>query len=99
MIKYFGPHHLKQFIRGKPTPFSNKVQIHATSSGQLLACQSYAGASLLLDFGLGMGPNVVYGLASQYALCLAARLPVTTCDNLFTLLDLLLLDLRKLKLE
>jgi hypothetical protein len=25
MIKYFGPHHLKQFIRGKPTPFSNKV--------------------------------------------------------------------------
>jgi DNA excision repair protein ERCC-6 len=87
MIKYFGPHPLKQFIRGKPTRFGYKVWILATSAGQLLACQPYAGAKTLLpDFGLGMGPNVVYGLARQYSLRPGSKI---ACDNLFTSLDLL----------
>ena len=42
MIKYFGPHPLKQFVRGKPTRFGYKIWILATSRGQLLACQPYA---------------------------------------------------------
>jgi hypothetical protein len=87
MIKYFGPHPLKQFIRGKPTRFGYKVWIMATSAGQLLACQPYAGAKTLLpDFGLGMGPNVVYGLAKQFGLEPGTKM---ACDNLFTSLDLL----------
>ena len=39
MIKYFGPHTLKQFMQGKPTRFENKIWILATSDSQLLACQ------------------------------------------------------------
>jgi hypothetical protein len=87
MIKYFGPHPLKQYIRGKPTPFGYKCWILATSAGQLLACQPYAGAKTLLpDFGLGMGPNVVYGLIKQFGLEPGTKV---VCDNLFTSVDLL----------
>ena len=39
MIKYFGPHTLKQFMQGKPTRFEYKIWILATSDSQLLACQ------------------------------------------------------------
>jgi len=44
IIKYFGPHPLKQFIRGKPHRFGYKVWVLATAEGELLACQPYAGA-------------------------------------------------------
>ncbi len=87
MVKYFGPHPLKQFIRGKPTRFGYKVWILATSAGQLLSCQPYAGAKTLIqDFGLGMGPNVVYGLIKQFGLEPGTKV---ACDNLFTSVDLL----------
>ena len=86
MVKYFGPHPLKQYIRGKPTPFGYKVWVMATSAGQLLACQPYAGAKTMLpDYGLGMGPNVVYGLAKQFGLQPGTK---AVCDNLFTSVDL-----------
>ena len=69
MIKYFGPHPLKQFMRGKPTRFGYKIWILATSDGQLLACQPYAGAATAIKaYGLGQGPDVVYGLAEQFGL-------------------------------
>jgi len=69
MIKYFGPHPLKQRIVGKPIRMGYKVWILATSSGQLLSCQPYAGAAThLKDFGLGQGPNVVMALSLDYML-------------------------------
>jgi hypothetical protein len=87
MIKYFGPHPLKQFIRGKPIRFGYKVWMLATPTGELLAVQPYAGgATHIQDFGLGQGPNVVMGLALQYGLQPGAKVYV---DNLFTSLDLL----------
>jgi DNA excision repair protein ERCC-6 len=87
MIKYFGPHPLKQFIRGKPIRFGYKIWICCTSDGQLLVCMPYAGAkTLLADFGLGMGPNVVYSLVKLFGLAPGTKV---VCDNLFTSLDLL----------
>jgi hypothetical protein len=43
MIKYFGPHTLKQFSRGKPTLFGFQYWILATSAGQLLALSPLLG--------------------------------------------------------
>lgn len=87
MIGYYGPHPLKQFMRGKPTRFGFKVWILATSDGQLLGCQPYAGGSTCIkNYGLGQGPDVVYGLAEQYGLVPGTKI---FCDNLFTSLDLL----------
>jgi DNA excision repair protein ERCC-6 len=87
MVKYFGPHPLKQFIRGKPVRFGYKMWILASPQGELLAVQPYAGASTnIQDFGLGQGPNVVMGLVQQYGLLPGSKVYV---DNLFTSLDLL----------
>jgi DNA excision repair protein ERCC-6 len=87
MVKYFGPHPLKQFMRGKPVRFGYKVWILASPQGELLAVQPYAGASTNIeDFGPGQGPNVVMGLVQQYGLLPGAKVYV---DNLFTSLDLL----------
>lgn len=87
MVRYFGPHPLKQSIREKPERYGWKVWILATASGQLLACQPYAGAkTLIADQGLGQGPNVVLGLAQQYQLKPGSKVG---CDNLFTSFDLL----------
>jgi len=87
MIKYFGPHPLKQFIRGKPIRFGYKMWILANSTGELLWVQPYAGSSTHIeDFGLGQGPNVVMGLAQQCGLPPGTKVYV---DNLFTSLDLI----------
>jgi DNA excision repair protein ERCC-6 len=87
MVKYFGPHPLKQFMRGKPVRFGYKVWILATPQGELLACQPYGGAATKIkDYGLGQGPNVVIGLVEQYGLRPGSKVYV---DNLFTSLDLL----------
>lgn len=87
MIKYFGPHFLKQRIIGKPVRYGFKVWILATADGQLLRCEPYAGATThIQDFGLGQGPNVVMALSTDYNLLPGTRV---YCDNLFTSLDLL----------
>lgn len=87
MVRYFGPHPLKQCIREKPERFGWKIWCMATAAGELLACQPYAGAKTLIpDVGLGQGPNVVYGLANQYGLEDGSKV---SCDNLFTTFDLL----------
>lgn len=87
MIKYFGPHPLKQFIRGKPVRFGYKVWVLATSTGELIHCEPYGGSKTkLFDYGLGQGPNVVYGLVEGAKLVAGTKV---ACDNLFTSLDLL----------
>lgn len=87
MVKYFGPHPLKQYMKGKPHRFGYKVWMLASSDGQLLAVQPYAGATTYIkDYGLGQGPNVVLGLADQFGLIPGTKVFV---DNLFTSMDLL----------
>lgn len=67
--RYFGGHPLKQTNREKPDRFGWKIWVLATANGELLCCQPYAGAKTMIeDVGLGQGPNVVMGLATQYQL-------------------------------
>lgn len=87
MVKYFGPHPLKQFIRGKPTRFGFKVWVLATSNGEMIRCEPYGGAKTkLFTYGLSQGPDVVYGLVEDAKLVAGTKV---ACDNLFTSLDLL----------
>ncbi|KAK3862761.1 hypothetical protein Pcinc_031408 [Petrolisthes cinctipes] len=87
MIKYFGPHPLKQFIKGKPVRFGYKVWVLATSTGELIHCEPYGGSQTkLFNYGLGQGPKVVYGLVEDAKLVAGTKV---ACDNLFTRLDLL----------
>lgn len=87
MVRYFGPHPLKQCIRDKPERFGYKIWVLATPSGEVLACQPYGGANTMIsDQGLGQGPNVVLGLAQQRGLKEGTKV---ACDNLFTSFDLL----------
>lgn len=87
IVRYFGPHFLKQSNLQKPDRFGWKVWVMATPSGELLVCQPYAGARTKIpDVGLGQGPNVVYGLAEQFDLQPGTKI---VCDNLFTSFDLL----------
>ena len=67
--------------------FGWKIWVMATPSGELLACQPYAGAKTQIpDLGLGQGPNVVYGLAQQYGLKEGSKI---AAENLFVNFDLL----------
>jgi hypothetical protein len=88
MVKHYGPHPLKQYIRGQSTLFGYKIWVLATSAGQLLACQPYAGATktMLPDCGLGTGPNVAYGLVKQFGLAPGTK--AVFCDSRLTSLDL-----------
>jgi hypothetical protein len=85
MIKYFGPHPLKQFSIGKPTLFGYKYWILATSADQLLAPQPFAGAKTLLPyFSLSKGSNVVHSLIKQFGLILTQRWPAKTSSRAWT---------------
>ncbi len=87
MIPYYGRHGCKQFIKGKPIRFGNKVWSLASSSGYMYHMEPYCGSHTLLpETGLGQGPSVIIGLAEQ------AQVP-QGCkffhDNLFTTLSLM----------
>ena len=57
-----------------------------TSTGELLACQPYAGVRTSIpDQGLGQGPNVVLGLCQQFGLSPGTKV---SADNLFVNFDL-----------
>ncbi|XP_065651777.1 piggyBac transposable element-derived protein 3-like [Hydra vulgaris] len=87
MVRYFGPHPLKQAIREKPERYGWKVWCLATAEGELLACQPYAGLKTKIkNNGLGQGPDVVLSLSEQYGLKKGTKV---ACDNLFTSFDLL----------
>lgn len=87
MIRYFGPHPLKQFMKGKPTRFGFKVWVMATTNGELITCTPYGGGKTqMFKYGLGQGPDVVYGLAEKADLAEGSKIVV---DNLFTSFDLM----------
>ncbi len=87
IIKYFGAHPLKQFMRMKPIRCGFKVWIAATAEVELLCYQPYGGAAThIKDYGLGQGPNVLLSLALRFKLLQGTKVYV---DNLFTSMDLL----------
>jgi len=87
MIRYFGPHPLKQFIKGKPTRFGFKIWVMCTPSGELIRCVPYAGSKTnIFQYGLSQGPDVVYDLVESVHLTPGSKV---VCDNLFTSLDLM----------
>ena len=67
MIKYYGKHGSKQFIRGKPVRFGFKMFFLASSTGYSLHIEPYCGAdNQLTETSLGLGGNVVFSLAQAY---------------------------------
>ncbi|XP_030767353.1 piggyBac transposable element-derived protein 3-like [Sitophilus oryzae] len=64
MIKYYGRHPCKQFIRGKPIRFGYKMWALNTTSGYLVNCELYQGKNSLRhevyekDFGKAAAPFV-----------------------------------------
>uniref|UniRef100_A0A674C9V8 PiggyBac transposable element-derived protein domain-containing protein n=1 Tax=Salmo trutta TaxID=8032 RepID=A0A674C9V8_SALTR len=87
MIRYYGRHGCKQFIRGKPIRFGYKLWNLASSSGYMYHMEPNGGShTLLLETGLGQGPSVILGLAEQSQLPQGCKF---LHDNLFTSLALL----------
>uniref|UniRef100_A0A674BM32 PiggyBac transposable element-derived protein domain-containing protein n=1 Tax=Salmo trutta TaxID=8032 RepID=A0A674BM32_SALTR len=87
MIRYYGRHGCKQFIRGKPIRFGYKLWRLASSSGYMYHMEPYGGSNTLLpETGLGQGPSVVPGLAEQPQAPQGCKF---LHDNLFTSLALL----------
>ena len=62
MIKYFGNHSMKQFIRGKPIRYGYKVWMLCSSTGQCHHFKMYTGAEER-DPNLGVGESVVLSMA------------------------------------
>ena len=84
MIRYFGPHPLKQFKKGKPTRFGFKIWVMCTPAGELIRCVPYAVAKTnTFQYGLIQGPDVVYDLVESVP---GSKV---VCDNLFTSLGLM----------
>ncbi|KAL3053630.1 hypothetical protein OYC64_006036 [Pagothenia borchgrevinki] len=87
MIRYYGRHGCKQFIRGKPIRFGYKLWSLASSSGYMHHMEPYGGSHTLLpETGLGQGPSVVLGLAEQAQVSQGCKF---IHDNLFTSLGFL----------
>ena len=85
MIRYFGPHPLKQFITRKPTRFGFKIWVMFTPAGELICCVPYVGAKTnIFQHGLSQGPVVVYDLVESVELIHGSKV---VCDNLFTSID------------
>ena len=87
MVPYYGRHHTKQYIRGKPVRFGYKLWCCSTTSGYLLHAEPYCGkATNFRDTGLGQGANVVLGMVEKCDIRQGQQL---FFDNLFTSVPLL----------
>ena len=86
MIRYYGHHPSKQFIRGKPIRFGFKFWCCCTTDGYLVRFEPYQGAEpAARNAKLGVGGSVVIRLLSQLP-----KYPYKVYfDNLFTLVALL----------
>lgn len=91
IVKYFGRHGLKQFIRGKPIRFGYKLWALCGSNGYCFKFDLYCGAETATNYAknedLALGSRVVVNLLD----CVSD--PSSHCiyfDNLFTSRDLLL---------
>ena len=82
MVKYYGHHTAKQYIRGKPIKFGFKLWCLASSDGDLYHAEPYAGAKTQSDnFGTGVGGDVVLSLVKKCQIPEGCKLYF---DNYFT---------------
>ena len=87
MIKYYGKHSTKQFIRGKPIRFGFKLFSMASPAGYLYHAEPYCGSDTQLHHpSFGLGGNVVLTLAQVCDVPEGSKL---FFDNWFTSLQLL----------
>lgn len=86
MVKYFGHHGLKQFIKGKPIRFGYKLWALCASNGYCYKFIPYTGKETNDQVGLTLGSRVVTELLN------CVSIPNEHCiffDNFFTNRDLL----------
>ena len=87
MIPYYGHHGDKQYIRGKPIWFGFKIWEICDVKGFTRHLEPYCGKSTLLEqFGLGQGPDVVLGLCKKSDVSPGTKIYF---DNLFSSMPLL----------
>ena len=87
MIKYYGRHGTKQFVRGKPIRFGYKFFSFASPSGYLYHAEPYCGRDTKLsETSLGLGGNVVMSLVNE---CHVSEGYHLFFDNWFTSFELL----------
>nr|XP_023022344.1 piggyBac transposable element-derived protein 3-like [Leptinotarsa decemlineata] len=87
IIPYYGRHHKKQFIRGKPISFGFEMWVIAKTNGYIMHVEPYRGSNTKLpDTGLGQGGDVVIGLVDH---CNVPNGRKLYFDNLFTSVSLL----------
>ena len=88
MVPYFGHYPYKQFIKGKPIRSGYKIWAICSHDGYTIHLEPYAGKHTLLpDFGLGQGPNVVLGLVEKANKVVRAGCHIVS-DNHFTSIPL-----------
>lgn len=81
MIKYYGKHSCKQFIRGKPIRFGYKNWMMASASGYCYDFEIYQGKNTMSDKDVGLGGQVVLQFVTKVP-NLSER--VVVFDNFFT---------------
>jgi DNA excision repair protein ERCC-6 len=87
MIPYYGRHSAKQHIHGKPIRFGYKMWSMATTTGYLLQCEPYQGASTGNTVpDLGLGGSVISDLISELPSSIKYHLYF---DNFFTSMKLM----------
>ena len=87
MIKYYGRHGTKQFVRGKPIRFGYKLFSLASPSGYLYHAEPYCGRDTKLsETSLGLGGNVVLSLVNE---CHVSESYHLFFDNWFTSFEIL----------
>ena len=85
MIPYYGKHSAKQYIKGKPTKFRNKLWCLNSRLGYLVQCEPYSKKSQTVP-ALGLGGSVVTKLMKPLPENLSF---LVSFDNFFTSLNLL----------
>jgi hypothetical protein len=87
MVKYFGHHSAKQFIRGKPVRFGFKDWMLCSSTGYCYAFETYCGKNNeRRNESLGLGGNVVTSLLQHLE---NPNDHIVYFDNFFTTIDLM----------
>ena len=87
MIKYFGCHGSKQYMRAKPIKFGYKLWTVASPDGYLYHLEPYCGAGTMKqDYELGHGGNIVASLVEECHVKPGSQLYF---DNYFASLNLM----------
>lgn len=86
MVRYFGHHSAKQFIRGKPTRFGYKNWVLASSDGFCYHFDTYCGKSNMENATDSLGGNVVLNLLEHVT---NAKEHIVFFDNYFSTIQLM----------